>query len=199
MEIANIVTLVTSSLALTLSIINFYLQQIRKRDNLIWQYIGGENKFADGHSTAEYLISNIGDNQMIIRDLKVMGKIPGEDDALQVLDYKVDTVPFILKPGEAAITKIFYDTVMPLRGNKSDDSDDGSPPSVKFADVKFASLQLRVVSARGRLYVLGHALLGNGEPPIDLWEVFNLKKEYEWHGVKNIILSDRDRTVAKAD
>ena len=155
MDIKNIITLVISCMALGLSIVTFYRQQIRKKDRLIGQLISVGVSDGDWNTLAEYSISNVGDNQLVIKEVELCGENGGK-----ILKCSVDKVPFILKPSEIAIVNVFY--------NSSDLKDDDT-----------ALVEFGIFSAKGLGYRLPHVIRENGRPPENMWEVFKLKKEHE--------------------
>jgi Protein of unknown function (DUF1573) len=152
MLIKDIFTLTISSLALALSIYNFYVQRVRREDKLIGNLISTRHGDVDFRILAEYSICNIGDTQLVIKEVEVLC-------GGTVLESKVEQVPCVIKPGEIILINVFY--------NPNHIKDDKFVPLVEFG----------IFSAQGKAYRLPHYLISENEK--NIWETFELKKEHE--------------------
>jgi len=155
MVVKDILTLSISSLALVLSIYNFYVQRVRREDKLIGNLISIQKADGDWSTLAEYSICNIGDTQLVIKEVEVCGESGGK-----ILESKVEQVPCVIKPGEIVLVNVFH---------RRDD----------FKNDYIALVEFGIFSAKGKGYRLAHPISENGKYPKNMWETFELNKEHE--------------------
>jgi hypothetical protein len=155
MTVKDIFTVIISSLALALSIYNFYIQRVRREDKLILNLISMQKADGDWSTLAEYSICNIGDTQLVIKEVEVRG-----EGGRKILESEVEQVPCVIKPGEIVLVNVFH---------REDD----------FKNDNIALVEFGIFSAKGKGYRLPHHISENGKYSKDMWKTFELKKEHE--------------------
>jgi hypothetical protein len=159
MGIKDFLALLVSVIAITLSLVTFYLQRIRKKDKVIGHLISTGDVKSQGNydQYAEYSISNIGDTQLVIKNVKVLKPYPWGFDEFTS---QTNNVPFILKPNEISIVNVTYD-------------------SRHFKPENIVHIEFGIFSPNGRGYKLRHSF-GQLLDSIDgQWDIFILNKEHE--------------------
>lgn len=148
------VTLVVSFVAMFLSIYNLYVQQFRRREKLLGSMFSVGVGDSGYECKLEYLLSNVGDVQIAVKQAEVL-----TDDGC-ILDAKVNGLPIVLKSGEVVLVDIFYN-------------------EPKGPDEQVAMVEFGVFSATGNAYRLPHSQIGGFKNPDSIWDVFELGKQHK--------------------
>jgi hypothetical protein len=146
-------TIAMSLIALFVSLYNFYLQQMRRKERLIGSMISIGVNEGEWDRKMEYSISNVGDVQLVVKEVNY-----STNDC--ILNTDVIGLPVILKPGEMALFDILF----------------------KSSDVKNNAIEiveLGVFSASGKGYRLPHIHRKQGDNSSSPWGIFELKSEHE--------------------
>ncbi|HEX6745770.1 MAG TPA: hypothetical protein VF092_00545 [Longimicrobium sp.] len=156
LETKDLITLGLSSFALAISVLNFYVQQIRKRDRLIGSLLSVSVHEGRFNSVAEYSLSNVGDTQLVLKEARMVGEPDPEVFGGQpLLPCAIENLPCVLKPGEVVVISIQYD-----RGQTSNH------------DQVF--VEFVILSAKGKYYQLPHVLISKDHGSAS-WETFRLQ------------------------
>lgn len=158
MQTKDIITLSFSCLALLISFFNFYAQHLRKRDRLISNLIQPWIDSGEWDRSIEFSLCNVGDNQLIIKQVDLLRYEPEEyDGECDVPRSLTAEVPLVLKPGEVAILRTKY--------HSADIRKNGEVVGVEFG----------ILSARGRSYDLFHPMYQGQEMHSQAYRTFKLK------------------------
>ncbi|WP_017629399.1 hypothetical protein [Vibrio sp. 624788] len=139
MTVKDYFTITVSIIALIVSLYNFYLQQIRRREKLIGSMISIGMVAGKWDHKMEYSVSNVGDVQLVLKEAEYSSNHG-------IFNTEVRGLPVILKPGEMALFDILF---------KGEDLQSGSSEIVELA----------IFSATGKGYRLPHVHRVNGKTP----------------------------------
>ena len=153
MLLKDYIVLIISFVALGVSLYNFYVQQFRKKERLIGAMISIGISKGKWDTKIEYSVSNVGDVQMVVKELELSSNG-------RILDSEISGLPIILKPGEVALIDLFY---------KSSDMEENSTEIVEFG----------IFSAIGKGYRLPHKHAVKGKRVENMWDVFELTNKHE--------------------
>ena len=153
----DVAPLVISSFALGISLYNFYTQQFRKRDALIGHLIEVSVNEGQFSSRAEYSVANIGDTQLLVKEVQVLGS------GGAVIKSESTKVPVVLKPGEIAVLDVMYNN---------------DEIRERLDDEEICLIELGILSPNGVGYRLPHRFRGKGITHESKWEVFRLQREH---------------------
>lgn len=155
LELKDFITIGVSCLALAISGANFYLQHFRKRDRFVALLLSvGLDDTPPYDTVAEYSVSNIGDNHLVVKDVWLHG-----DDGT-IIPRGVEQLPIVLKPGEVAVVSVRYT---------------GSSLA-RFTQV---NAEFEVVSSKGKAYRLPHMVVHRELGHSRSWKPVYLKDRHE--------------------
>ncbi|WP_417446983.1 hypothetical protein [Kangiella sp.] len=100
METKDIITLVISGGALTISIISLYFSLFHKRTSLVGTLTAWNprTEVYDNSQICEISVSNTGNRELVLREIDIMSYPEMEAELSPVLES--EQIPFVLKPGE---------------------------------------------------------------------------------------------------
>ncbi|WP_444905617.1 hypothetical protein ACJJIR_12645 [Microbulbifer sp. SSSA008] len=153
MQLKDYITLTISLIALAVSLYNFYVQQLRRKERLVGSMISIGINDGKRDRKMEYSVSNVGDVQIVVKEAEFSTNG-------SVVNAEVVGLPVVLKPGEIALFDILYNS-SEVESNSTE------------------VVEIGVFSALGKGYRLPHTHKEQGKEAEGRWNVFKLQPEHE--------------------
>ncbi|WP_045418845.1 DUF1573 domain-containing protein [Vibrio campbellii] len=151
----ELIPLITSVIALVISLYNLYIGNFRRKDSLTCSLLSCGISETEWDTLYEYSLSNTGDNQLVIKEVELLA-------GSTIVTSQTPQIPVVLKPGEIVLVDVLF--------NKKDLNEN---------ECGYEMIEFGVVSSTGKAYRVPHAHKADGKNNKDIWEAFKLDQSHE--------------------